>query len=328
MNDTTTIEPGAVGAVAIGRNEGARLIRCLETLMQQTDRVIYVDSGSTDGSRNVARRLGAEVIELDMDHPFTAARARNAGVNAMRKPQNVLPEFIQFVDGDCELRDGWIGIGRAWLEAHSDVAVACGRRRERHPENSLYNRLIDLEWDTPVGRARSCGGDALMRTEAFQAVDGFDPRLIAGEEPELCVRLRAAGWTIWRLDAEMTWHDAGLTRLGQWWARARRAGHAFAEGAALHGRPPERHNVTQVRRSLAWGVALPLAALLGAALIHPAFLLVLLTWLLQVIRLAWRTGGWVQPLFLTLAKMPEAQGITEYHLRRLLRRRRGLIEYK
>lgn len=318
----------SVAAIAIGRNEGARLIRCLTALTAQAGRVVYVDSGSTDGSCDAARVLGVEVVELDMDRPFTAARARNAGVEALRTADGDLPVYLQFVDGDCLLREGWIDAARAFLEGRPDAAVACGRRREQNPGDSLYNRLIDLEWDTPVGQARSCGGDALMRSAAFDAVGGYNDTLIAGEEPELCVRLRGAGWTVWRLDVEMTWHDADITRLGRWWARARRAGHAYAEGAALHGAPPERHNLAQVRRAMLWGAVLPLVALPGAVLIHPAALLILLLWPLQVIRLARRSGDWRQALFLTLAKLPEAQGILEYHLRRLTGRRRGLIEYK
>ncbi len=233
---------------------------------------------------------------------------------------------MQFVDGDCEIRDGWVETAATFLQRRPEAAVACGRRRERFPEASVYNRLIDAEWDTPVGQARACGGDALMRTEALRAVDGFDPRLIAGEEPELCVRLRQAGWTIWRLDAEMTWHDAAITRLGQWWKRTRRAGHAYAEGAALHGAPPERHGVAETRRAVLWGAALPAAALAGTV-VTPWALLLLLAYPAQVLRLGRRMGG-TQAAFLTLGKFPEAAGVVGYWAGHLSGRRATLIEYK
>jgi GT2 family glycosyltransferase len=315
-----------VGAVAIGRNEGARLVRCLASLTPGAARVVYVDSGSTDGSVAAARAAGANVVLLDTDQPFTAARARNAGL--ARLVEGGAPELVQFVDGDCELQPGWIPAARAFLETHPEVAAVCGRRRERHPEASLWNRLIDREWDTPIGEARACGGDALMRTRAVQAAGGFDPTLIAGEEPELCVRLRAAGWKVWRLDAEMTLHDAGMTRVGQWWKRARRAGHAYAEGAALHGRPPERHNVAQRNRALLWGAGLPLAAILLALFVSPWALLLLLAWPAQIARLARRDGDWARATFLTLGKIAEAQGALGYHLGRLTGARARLIEYK
>lgn len=323
MNDTA--DP-RIGAVAIGRNEGARLVRCLASLGPVAGRVVYVDSGSTDDSLAHARAAGARVVELDLSVPFTAARARNEGVKALETADGDLPPFIQFIDGDCELQPGWIEAAAGFLDAHADVAVICGRRRERHPEASLWNRLVDQEWDTPVGEARACGGDALMRTEAFRQVGGFDPALIAGEEPELCVRLRQAGWRIWRLDAEMTLHDAAMTRLSQWWRRTARAGHAAAEGVAMHGAAPERHGVDKTRRALLWGLLLPALVVLGA-LVSPWALLLLLAYPAQILRLAPREGGW-RAVFLTLGKFPEAQGALTY----FWRRRRGgpirLMEYK
>jgi GT2 family glycosyltransferase len=313
-----------VGAVVIGRNEGARLVACLASL-RGISRLVYVDSGSSDGSVAAARAAGAQVVELDLSRPFTAARARNAGLAVLAECP---PAYVQLVDGDCVLRDGWIDTARAFLDAHPRVAVACGRRRERFPNASVYNRLCDSEWDTPVGRARACGGDALVRFAAVQAAGGFRDDLIAGEEPELCLRLRRAGWDIWRLDAEMTWHDAAMTRFGQWWRRSRRAGHAFAEGAALHGRSPERHWVAESRRALAWGVGLPALAL-GLAALTPFGLLLLLAYPGQVLRLALREGprrlaAWERAFFLTLGRFPEALGVLGFHLGR----RGRLIEYK
>lgn len=317
-----------IDAVTIGRNEGDRLIRCLDSLAAAGLRhVVYVDSGSTDGSIAAARARGAIVVQLETDRPFTAARARNAGVAALPKGDDA-PDFIQFVDGDCALDPGWIPLASRFLQDGPAVAVACGRRREIAPEASVYNRLIDREWNTPIGQARSCGGDALMRASAFAAVGGFDPGLIAGEEPELCVRLRAAGWQIWRLDADMTRHDAAIHRFGQWWRRTRRAGHAYAEGAALHGAPPERHNVAQTRRALIWGLGLPLTALLGALLVHPLCLALLLILPLQILRLARRDGDLAHAAFLTLGKTPEALGVLEYGFKRLTGRGGRLIEYK
>lgn len=315
-----------IGAVVIGRNEGARLIRCLSSMIRQTDRVVYVDSGSTDGSQEAAVRIGAEVVVLETDQPFTAARARNAGIVRLLEARTP-PEFIQFVDGDCELRENWMPDAINFLEGHPKAAVVCGRRRERFPDATVFNRLIDLEWDTPVGEAKSCGGDALMRVRALEDVGHYNPNLIAGEEPELCVRLRGAGWTIQRLDAEMTWHDAAIMNVSQWWQRARRAGHAYAEGAALHGAPPERHNVAATRRALIWGAGIPIVAVIGAVF-HPFLAVILLAMPAQVIRLGRRSGDWAQAFFLTVGKFPEAQGVLGYWFKKLSGRKSTLIEYK
>ena len=325
MTDTCRL-----AAVLIGRNEGARLVGCLASVKGQAGRVVYVDSGSTDESVATARAAGAEVVELDINLPFTAARARNAGLDQLR--QGPLPDYIQFVDGDCEVQPGWIATALAFLTANPQAAVACGRRRERFPQASVYNRLCDQEWDTPVGEALACGGDALMRRTALDQVGGYNPRLIAGEEPEMCVRLRAKGWQIWRLDAEMTLHDVNMTRFSQWWNRTRRGGHAAAEGMALHGAGPERLGVAMVRRALIWGLGFPVLTLLMAALLGPWSLLLLLAYPAQILRLARRYGttraAWERAVFLTLGKFAEAAGVVEYWGRRLADRQAEIIEYK
>lgn len=317
-----------VAAVVIGRNEGDRLTACLASLKGEVARVVYVDSGSTDGSPEAARAQGAEVVPLDMAKPFTAARARNAGLEALKSAP---PELVQFIDGDCRLQPGWVETAQAFLGDHPETAIACGRRREIHPEHSVYNRLCDDEWNTPVGEALACGGDALARWGALDAVGGFDPTLIAGEEPELCVRLRAKGWKVHRLDAEMTLHDAAILRFGQWWKRTRRAGHAFAEGAARHGRA-HGHWTGETRRLLVWGLALPLVTLLAVLLFGAWGLVPLLLYPVQVARLARARGGdgfaWAWAFFLTLGKIPEALGALSYYRSRLTARRTELIEYK
>ena len=315
-----------VGIVVIGRNEGPRLVRCLASVMEQARSVIYVDSGSDDGSQDAALGAGAELVVLDLNVPFTAAKARNAGFDRlMQKPHP--PEYVQFIDGDCELQSDWIETARAFLSAHPDVAVVCGRRRERFPDASVYNHLIDQEWDTLVGETLSCGGDALMRTIAVQKAEGFNPDLIAGEEPELCLRLRAMGWTIWRLDVEMTLHDAELLHFAQWWKRNKRAGFAFAEGAVMHGTSTQRHGVKQAVSAIFWGLVLPCVALLGTA-VTPWSILLLLAWPMQIVRLALRDNDWTRAFFLTLGKLPEANGVLSYGWTRIRGMKGKLIEYK
>jgi GT2 family glycosyltransferase len=332
-----------LGVIAIGRNEGERLRRCLTSVVGRGDCVvIYVDSNSTDDSVATARAMNAEVVELDMSLPFSAARARNAGFERLMQ---VAPDakLVQFIDGDCELAAGWIDAARDALARRAELAIVCGRRRERFPERSVYNRLADMEWNTPVGDARACGGDAMIRVEAFQQVGGYNPAVIAGEEPEMCVRLRQRGWKIARIDAEMTLHDAAMTRFGQYWKRAVRGGHAYAEGAAMHGRPPERHWVREVRGTIIWGIAIPLMIVVLAAL-APIFwplafaaLALLLLYPLQIARIALRDGrrrrlatreAWAYATAVTIAKFAQAVGAMKFWIGKLRGKRAALIEYK
>ncbi|ODN65414.1 glycosyltransferase family 2 protein [Methylophaga muralis] len=245
-----------IGAVVIGRNEGERLKQCLNSLVNELEYIVYVDSGSTDGSVALAQAIGVVVVSLDMTQPFTAARARNAGLATLVENYSSI-DYVQFVDGDCEVQSGWITKAKDFLDTHPDFAAVCGRRRERYPDASIYNQLCDIEWDTPIGEARACGGDALFRLTALQTVDGYREGLIAGEEPEMCYRMRQLGWKIMRLDAEMTLHDAAMTRFGQWWKRNQRAGHAYAESYALHGNDQEHFRKKETRSIVILGVINP-----------------------------------------------------------------------
>jgi len=327
-----------IAAVAIGRNEGERLKRCLTSLIGQVGRVIYVDSGSTDDSVAFARSLGVEVVELDMSVPFTAARARNAGFAALR--DGPLPDYVQFVDGDCAVVAGWIDIALAHLEAHPSLGLVTGWRSEIAPEASLYNAMCDVEWHRPAGPITACGGDMLVRRTAFESVDGLNPTLIAGEDEEFCLRLAKAGWGLERLPEPMTRHDAAMTRFSQWWQRAVRAGHAFAQ----IGRMNPQHFRPERRRIMIYGVVLPLVALAGIILALTGTVLAGLLLTLAVVtayELSWlrtvqglmREGlpalqAMRHALLLTISKFPNLIGALTYHKRRLQGRDMHLIEYK
>jgi len=331
--------------IAIGRNEGERLIRCLYSLQKVTTNIIYVDSGSTDGSTEFAASLGATVVNLDAEEGFTMARGRNAGLKRLLalSPET---EFVHFIDGDCELISEWLSAALTFITQHPDVAVVCGRRRERHPENSLYNRLCDIEWNTPIGETYACGGDALMRMQALKATGGFNEELIAGEEPELCSRMRQSGWKIVRMDYDMTLHDANILHLSEWWKRYVRGGYGACDVTTrLPDSELKRVFGSQIRSAVLWtaGSALILGlATLGSFMFRDgrillsSFLCVLALWILQIFRTAsfqyQRAGGLGSSmsygLSLMVAKWPQFLGILKYRLDLVSRRKARLIEYK
>lgn len=321
------VDFGALGIVAIGRNEGERLRRCLASIPPEVP-VVYVDSASTDDSVDMARARGARVVELNLSRPFTAARARNEGFQHLLESCPRL-EYVQFVDGDCEFESGWLETARQFLESRPGIAAVCGRRRERHPEQSFYNRLCDEEWDTPIGEADASGGDALFRVGAFSAAGGYDSTLIAGEEPELCSRLRGQGWSIWRLDAPMTVHDAAMHFLRQWWRRAVRSGYGYAQvWHKTRGAPSPSVYTRELGRAMLWSFGVPAAALAAAFVWGPiALLLAPTVWVVQLIRLSVRYGP-AKGTHLLLAKMAESIGATRYALAVALGREKRAIYYK
>lgn len=321
-----------LGAVVIGRNEGERLRRCLESLRPGVGHMVYVDSGSDDGSVEMSSSLGIAAVRLDPHISFTAARARNEG---LRRLLEICPTiaYVFFVDGDCEVVGGWLEVACDFLDRQADCAAVCGRRRERYPEKSVYNMLCDLEWDTPVGETKACGGDVLMRARVLQQIGGYRADLICGEEPELCVRLRAAGWRIWRLGVDMTLHDAAMYRFGQWWKRALRGGYGFALGVSLHGAPPERHWVRESLRAWIWGACIPIGTLVAIAAAGWWGLFVFCIYPLQIVRLALRgtrsaRENWWGAAALILGKFPEMLGQVKFAFDRLRQLQPRLIEYK
>ena len=330
-----------IGIVLIGRNEGERLTRCLNSLKDFTSQLVYVDSNSTDDSLNKAQQHGAIVVSLDMSLPFSAARARNTGFKTLIKQ---FPELtmVHFIDGDCAVADGWLATAQTFLQQNQNVAIVCGRRRELYPHKSIYNQLCDDEWNTPIGEAKACGGDALMRVDVFKQVGGYRDDLIAGEEPELCIRIRKAGFKIWRISADMTWHDANMLQFKQWWKRCKRGGYAYAQGANLHGSAPEFHWVTESRRAWIWGFLMPVS-IVTLAIFKPLFAILLLVYPLQWVRLSlkemrkknqlgFEKSGFGKRMkkafFLLLSKFPEAAGQIKFKVNQITKQKGKLIEYK
>ena len=311
----------SVGVVTIGRNEADNLQQCLDSVIAQSPYVVYVDSGSTDGSVAIAQSQDVAVVELDPAEPFTAARGRNEGLAYLLQHHPL--DYVQFVDGDCELMAGWCDRAQQTLDQYADVAVVWGHLHERFPDQSIYNQLCDLEWQGPLGETDACGGIAMIRVSAWQQVGGYNSHLQAGEEPELCLRLRRHHWRILRIDVDMAQHDAQMYHFSQWWQRAVRAGHAYAEGAWLHGAAPERHWVRESLRSWLWGLLLPLVVLGLTLPTHGWSLGLLLTYPLLGWRIFTAKSEAVGPQaaalyagFCVLAKFPELQGQLTFHLTR------------
>jgi GT2 family glycosyltransferase len=314
-----------LGIVVIGRNEAAHLGKCLAALPDVP--TIYADSDSTDDSVAVARGAGVETVFLTTPPATTAARGRNAGLARLldRAPDT---DLVHMVDGDTILDPTWIDIAQTALLADPKLAAVFGQLRERHPEASLYNRLCNREWQVPPGRVSACGGIALFRVAAIQSVGGYADDVMAGEEPDLCLRMRAQGWEIEALAAPMGTHDAGLLRFGQWWRRARRAGHAYAEHVARHGQNSDPNWRRQLVSILIWGGGFPIVTLMIGIFVPKLLILPLFLWCLQTLRIfakERRSGARPSDAFgyaitTMIAKVAQLQGVVDFASRRAIRK--------
>lgn len=326
-----------IGIVVIGRNEGDRLVACLESLRPSGYPVVYVDSGSHDSSVGCAARMSDQVVELSSVRPFSAARARNEGFAALRAMHPAI-DLVQFIDGDCTLIAGWLEAGEATLAAAPRVAVTVGALAERCPEASIYNRLCALEWKSTAGEVTdfgALGGIMMVRAAVFADLRGFDEHVIAGEDSEFGVRVHEAGFKVLKLGAAMATHDADIHRFGQWWRRAVRSGHAVGQRFGLHGRGPSRDCARRRRSVVFWAFVLPATIVVLAPLTYGSSLLLALGYVVMARRVAnYRraqgdsaSDARLYARFNVLSKFAEGIGLLKFHLNRM-RGRYRIIEYK
>lgn len=326
-----------IGVVVIGRNEGERLRRCLASVVGQAEAVVYVDSGSTDGSVSIANSFGFQVLSLDPKTPFSAARARNEGFDLLTREHPAI-RFVQFVDGDCTVASGWLAVAAAALDDSAERAAVLGHVSEAHPDSTIFNRLCALEWKSSAGDIENfgaLGGIFMVRDGVFRQLGGFNREVIAGEDSELGVRMSLAGFRVTKIDHPMVCHDANMTRFGQWWTRAVRAGHAIGQRAFLNGDTPVRDCVRERKSTWFWGIGLPAVVVVCLIPSHGASLLLLagygvLGW--RVYRFRKGMGDSPQDAFLyarylLLAKIANGLGLLKFYWNRLFRQYR-IIEYK
>jgi GT2 family glycosyltransferase len=334
--DSSFETPRTLGVVVIGRNEGARLRRCLSSIAGSCAKIVYVDSGSTDESVALARSMNVEVVDLDLSVPFTAARARNEGFARLTDHDDTIA-YVQFVDGDCELAADWLSNAVAAIEPARDVAIVCGRLQERFPEQSVYNRICAIEWNGPVGDIAACGGIFMIRASEFKKVSGFDPTIIAAEDDDLCLRVRGNGGKVIRIDRPMAWHDAAMTRVSQWWRRAVRCGFAFAQISSLHGKGPFRHFVHETRSTWVWGFFIPVAIVVLAVLTRGWALLAFpVLYLFATYRIAGNERlrelspgmRWAYATHCLASKFPQVVGQVKFWWRRAWNAPSVIIEHK
>ena len=317
-----------IGIVIIGRNEGKRLPLCFQSMGMLGCQKVYVDSGSIDESVAIAKAHGIDIVELDKSAPFSAARARNEGFERLLELNPAL-ELVHFIDGDCELAPCWLSNVIEVFDKQKNVAVISGRLREKHRNTSVYMKLCDMGWYKPAGFVDACGGIATYRRNVFESMSGFNGLLIAGEEPELCLRMREAGWKVLSLDVEMGTHDSAMTKFSQWWTRCVKVGFGYMNGLEWGGWSK------QYKSTLFWA-GLPLVIVLLVLMSSSGVsLLLFLLYPIQVYRIFRKASGdklsrkdrFIYAFFCMLSKFPESQGIMAYFLNKISSKSK-IIQYK
>ncbi len=255
-----------------------RVLASLKGLEPAPRRIVVVDDGSTDGTRQrasaaLAKRPGDAVISSRQGkRPAGPPVARNVGA------RGVTTEWILFVDSDCYVDAA--GFERAWavLDARSELDGLMGVSDARGPEDSLVGtyRNFRVHHDTlAMGNPPSAFNSScfLVRMAAFQAVGGFNEAFgrIPTEDTEFYFRLVERGYRLEYDPAFRFFHDKPMSTIQIAREDRRRATAIALNAAGKLGAPPPSP-AWQVRRHRPW--ALKLLAGNAALLSIPVSLIV------------------------------------------------------
>ncbi len=216
--------PPSLSVVVIGRNEGLKLARCLESVLAMDypadgTELLYVDSASSDDSVEIARRYRARLIRLHGEYLCPAA-ARDEG---WRQSSG---DYVLFCDGDCAMEPDFV---RQALPHFEDPLTGCvfGTVRERQPEGCFYRRMNQEFWINvrQYGPGPLIGGTHLWRRDLLEKLDGFNRKLLTMENADLGQRLSGDGFQTWHVPYPMSVHDLGSMTFADFARRAFRNGY-------------------------------------------------------------------------------------------------------
>lgn len=310
------------GIVVIGRNEGKRLESCLDSVVDYKVPTIYVDSASEDDSLAIAEKYPIGRIEIPYFKGICAAYARNQGA---KKLLEVYPqiEFIQFVDGDTTLSKGWLQKASETFAEKPDVALVTGELLEKDHDSSIYKWVSMIEWQRAAGEISACGGNFAIRAKVFQELGGFNPKIIAGEDTEFCLRVRQAGWILYHAHAVMGTHDTKIGTFGEFWTRCVRTGYSFQQISGLYfNNAKEKLFLRDNISNWVYGGVVPALVILLLLFGYWWGLLLLLIYPLLFLRIyfiarkSWPMESSVRyALLCTLSKLPGFVGAAKYLLK-------------
>lgn len=201
-----------VSIVVIGRNESNNLPATFDAIRdmdypQYKLEVIYVDTASTDNSVVIAQGNAHKVFVENFEWP-TSGLARNKGL------LEASHEIIHFVDGDIAITKDYLkhAVDRIM---QPDVDAVTGYFVEKRPDK-FFNKIMDIRRDGINHQERFCestnGGGTYLKSKLMQ-VDGYDERILKGQESELGIRFRKKGLQILFIDQVQGVHNFDINSI-------------------------------------------------------------------------------------------------------------------
>ncbi|MFN6977565.1 MAG: glycosyltransferase family 2 protein [Gemmobacter sp.] len=175
--------------------------------------VVLVDSGSTDGTLDIARAQGARIVTIDKSE-FSFGRSLNRGCAA------ATGDILVFISGHC------VPVGTDWLArlcaplVAGQVAYAYGRQIGDDDSNYSERRIFAKYFpDAPAIPQKGffCNNANAAILARVWAAHRFDEGLTGLEDMELAKRLVAAGMAIGYVAAAPVFHHHAET-----WPQVRR----------------------------------------------------------------------------------------------------------
>ena len=195
-----------LSVVIIGKNEEQFIAKAIASVLEATKtlaaEVIYVDSASTDRSIEEAQKFPIRILQLKPDWHLSVAAGRYTG------SLNSTGEYIFFLDGDAEADKDWLVKAVEFMDNSPEYGACAGVLDEVYMTDDGevvggQDNMFGQDLDADVSDMKALGGLALYRTAAFDKVGLVNPYLPTGEDDELCMRIRNAGYKVARIKGRM-----------------------------------------------------------------------------------------------------------------------------
>ena len=231
-----------VTAILVSHDGATWLPQTVAALASQShpiDRIVAVDTGSTDESVRLLRSAGIHVIQstrgvgfgeavqiaVDATPPFVATSAKGKGGGAASVNPQPVEEWLWIVHDDCAPAKDALERLLAGVKEKPQVALAGPKLRGWHDRKHLLELGVSIatngaRWTGLEYREQDQGqhdderdvlavstAAMLIRREVFTELGGFDPKLsLFRDDVDLGWRVRAAGHSVLAVPEAIAYH--------------------------------------------------------------------------------------------------------------------------